>query len=128
MNLDIPDDISENKIFVFKKESPENFFVSSNDVKSFLLGRKIKRNEQDFQELHMTRCDICLEFEKYSESKLIECKKCKGSCHKRCQQISILSQDKLKFSESPCEEIKDEEWECNRCIDLNSSINQNLQK
>ena len=128
MNLDIPNDISENKIFVFKKESPENSFVSSNDMKSFLLGRKIKRNELDFQELHRTRCDICLEFEKYSETKLIQCKNCDGSCHKRCQQISVLPQDKLKFIVSPCEEIDVEKWECNRCINLNSSINQNLQK
>ena len=128
MNLSIPNDMSENKILDYEKESEENSFVSGNDMKSYLLGRKTKRNHSDFLELHTTRCDICLEFEKYSDSKLLECKKCRGLCHKRCGQISLLSQDKLKLSELPSYEIEDEKWECNRCINLNSAAQPNSQK
>jgi len=128
MNLDIPNDLSENKIFATKKESSKNSFVSSTYMKSFLLGRKMKRNQSDFLELQRARCDICLEFEKYSDSKLLECKKCRGLCHKRCQQISIISQDKLKFREPLYQEIDEEKWECNRCINLNSAANKNIQK
>ncbi len=55
-----------------------------------LLQKKTKRcdsNLGDLGDSNSRRCDICLEYEKYSESELIECINCGGGCHKKCLEI-----------------------------------------
>lgn len=121
MNLEIPNDISQKNIFEYQKDSNDNSIIYSCDMKRKLLGRKTKRNYSDITGIERTRCDICLEFEKYSENNLIECKKCGGICHKRCGENDLCFIDNLNSSETPQNQIKDEEWKCLHCRNLNSS-------
>jgi len=55
----------------------------------FFLGKKSTRNNKSSELIYEKRCDICLEYEKYSESKLIECQSCEGTCHKKCLEKII---------------------------------------
>jgi hypothetical protein len=103
------------EIFKNSKESNTlssvNADVSAKKLKK-LLGRKSKRPNiaSSLTCENKRRCDVCLEFEKYSESVLIECINCKAKCHKRC--IEVESKEKLN-------EIA---WECERCKISNKSV------
>ena len=116
MNLEIQNDLSERNIFISEKESQDDSFSSSNEVKGNLLSRKTKRNPADFLEIQKTRCDICLEFEKYSADKLIECKKCRGVCHKRCGENDTHLLTKSNSKNILKEKYPEKNWECNRCM------------
>jgi hypothetical protein len=120
MNIEIANDISQRNIIDSPKESTENSLQNTSDMKRKLLGRKTKRNYSSIPEIEKTRCDICLEYEKYSENKLIECFKCAGICHKRCGENDICFINKLKSIENLNTDINDEEWECIRCRNSNS--------
>ncbi len=128
MNIEIPNDISERNLSDYEKGSKDNSYICSNDTKSNLLGKKTKRNPSDFLEIQKTRCDICIEFEKYSESKLIECKKCSGICHKRCAENDTLFLNKLNSRGSSKEKTAEENWECNRCMNSTTASPRNSVK
>lgn len=67
-----------------------------------LIGRKTKRNT--LIDLNSKRrCDICLEFEKYSDTNLVECIICRARCHTKCYNIEKK------------EEIDVSHFECIRC-------------
>ena len=116
MNIEIPLDIGLKNISEYKKNSKEKSPVHNTDEKANLLGKKTKRIATDFLELQKSICDICLEFEKYSESKLIECKKCRGVCHKRCEENDTHFLTKLNPKNILKEKYTEKNWECNRCM------------
>jgi hypothetical protein len=115
MNIEIPNDMSQRNILDLQNESIDKSYINSSDVMDKFLGRKTKRKQSELVEIDRTRCDICLEFEKYSETKLIECKKCGGICHKRCGESDVFSINKLKLNGAAKNEIDDDKWECLRC-------------
>ena len=104
------------EIFLSNKES-ENLSTHT-DARSksdcSYLHHKTKRDISLYGDFQERRCDICLESEKYSQSKLIECINCRGVCHKKC--LIFFSEDII----SPMEGIVSDfsiaqEFECNRC-------------
>jgi hypothetical protein len=116
MNIEIPLDIGLRNISEYEKKSNENSSVYSKAEKANLLGKKTKRITTDLLEFQKSICDICLEFEKYSESKLIECKKCRGVCHKRCEENDTHLLNKSCSKNILKEKYTEENWECNRCM------------
>ena len=70
----------------------------------FLL-RKRKRSVYSFiiSSHKGDRCSICLEYDKYSVSKCIKCKKCNSSCHVECyeRECTVIS-DKNDFVCNKC--------------------------
>jgi hypothetical protein len=80
-----------------------------------LLKKKTRRSESTIGDSNSRCCDICLEYEKYSESELIECINCQGVCHQKCQDIldSCLNKASLRknrIKHSSCNYL------CPRCI------------
>ena len=80
-----------------------------------LLNKKTLRLDAKISDSNPHRCDICLEFEKFSESELIECINCQGMYHKKCQDFihSCLHKSfliKINKKYSPCSLL------CFRCI------------
>jgi uncharacterized protein (DUF2344 family) len=69
-----------------------------------LLGKKVKQRKNVNIRENYRRCDICLESEKYSESRLIECINCKAKCHKKCFERENKQTIHEKFG-----------FECERC-------------
>lgn len=57
-----------------------------------LRGRKLKYPLPDSE-----RCSICLEFEEYSDEKLISCSLCKGMLHPSCYNEKLSKEDCLNF-------------------------------
>ncbi len=104
------------EIFFLNKES-ENLSTHTDarsKSDSSYLHRKSKRELYSYGDNPEKRCDICLESEKYSQSKLIECFNCRGVCHKKC--LNFFNEDLIL----PMDEIRSDfsmaqEFECNRC-------------
>jgi len=116
MNIEIPLDIGLKNISEYEKNSKENSSVNNTGEKANLLGKKTKRITSEILEFQNSICDICLEFEKYSESKLIECKKCRGVCHKRCGEKDTHFLNKSNPKNILREKYTEKNWECNRCM------------
>ncbi len=76
-----------------------------------LLNRKTLR-QNNSENSESRRCDLCLEYEKYSECKLIECIKCESLCHIKCYN-SIKKN--LKFQQPFNKNKPTGEFECLRC-------------
>ena len=64
------------------------------------LGRK-RKHTTDY--LNNQRCSICLDHSLYTDGQLLECLKCSGKYHSMC----IIN--------------KDNNWECNRCIECKTA-------
>ena len=100
--------LAKNKTEVLPTEEDE-----VNPTQISFLGKKSKRGQNTDENGNIKRCDICLELEKYSECKLIECINCGGQCHKKCLEQEMKATDILN--------VKDYKnlrgFECQRCID-----------
>ena len=86
-----------------------------------LLNRKHKRTVYSFiiSSHKGNRCSICLEYDKYSISKCINCKKCNSSCHIECyeRECSVIS-DKNDFICNKCScKCNDTYQKCCLCSD-----------
>lgn len=102
----------------------ENFQSIPNRSGSELLQRKTFRDTNDFRENFSRRCDICLEYEIYSDSKLLECINCRALCHLKCYNSNVKNiinnLPKNNFSLVP-------EFECQRCnFSKTNNLDQNL--
>ncbi len=90
---------------------------------SLYLNKKTKRDSiSDICVNKKKRCDICLEYERYSNSPLISCINCRAPVHSKCIQIKmnfeINLRNKTKNIRKEEEEIKynEKEWQCNKCV------------
>jgi hypothetical protein len=106
-----------------KQNSLQTWKPSQSEAEIRYLKRKTYR-KNNFENSESRRCDLCLEHEKYSECKLIECILCESFCHIKCYN-SI--KNNLKF-QLPLNKIKPtSEFECLRCnFSKINNLDQNL--
>lgn len=91
-----------------KAENEENV---NKDIKSFnFLKKKTNRIKSKMGLPHNLRCDICLEWEKYSQQNLLQCSVCRAKCHLNCyklenqkEDMDISSHEKGNFKCSRCQ-------------------------
>ena len=111
-----------------KKEDKLCLFTqnSTKILKKDFLSMKHKREDRiNFQSNYNEcerLCDVCLEQEIYSESKLIECRTCSILCHEKCMRstgnrydFNLISIDKLKNNQYSLDRLI---FQCSKCVDI----------
>lgn len=108
-------------------------------IKTDFLGKKVKRNKNSNSEKSnknlnfkpipprhdLKRCNVCLEFEKYSDSKLRQCKKCLVWCHLKClggdtfTKVGFIKGDTSQINEN------DKFFTCEKCREI-ENLNEKL--
>jgi hypothetical protein len=123
MSREISLNTTKSKLFTNKEINTKSKEILNNSNNK-LLNKKTKRSISNILEAKEKRCDICLEYEKYSESKLIECQSCWGLCHKKCKEIETC-ENNINSMENDSKYNFLFEWECVRC-DHAKKLNKNF--
>lgn len=102
MNLKSPVVLTNSK----KENFSSDISVNSKLPTFNFLQKKSSRKTSSSSQAGNLRCDICLEYERYSQQELIECYECNAKFHKKCYDIENLN-DEVK--------PKCGNFVCNRC-------------